>query len=638
MLWAETEVELRLDAAIGAAAQTAMQVAEAAAVSREGTDGALDSVQQAYAKVEVLLNAAIGLRTAAQQVVEAAKASRSAAEMAQAAAEARVGAAEALSSAMECARTNAESAQSVAEARASAAESAREKAEADMSVLEAREAAAEAREAAAEARASAAESARAKAESAQSAAEARACSAESAQDKAEQEQRAAVARAATADFRASAAETARQKAVSAQSAAEARAVAAESAQKEAESASSAMEAREAAAQAHASAAASARERAESAQSAAEARASASELARTASESARSAMAALAADAAAQVLRLQSELQRQAGRFGHHWQYQDGDRWLNFASEANAKLSRACGESEVQVGAGSHTYTIVLGGLDECPKEMHQVNSNTGKRRPIRCNFELPQEWARPNEHWLKLLRMGSLSALTFGEVCVKVEDASQLVKFQSLLVQTCVHDGALAAGAAPCSNSFEVSRMIRIENPTLWARYRQCKEVLRGKIGGQALDDAPVKFVGPELRAASSEAALDLGINEFYLLHGTTQVSMERIAAEGFDYRVNKQDFFGRGTYFASQACKSRQYAGKGGVILVCRVALGDPHVATRVQSFGRPPDKPSGARFDSVVAHPGPMEGHPLGGKQTHAEFVIFEQFQAYPEFALFV
>merc|ERR1711968_391645 len=97
------------------------------------------------------------------------------------------------------------------------------------------------------------------------------------------------------------------------------------------------------------------------------------------------------------------------------------------------------------------------------------------------------------------------------------------------------------------------------------------------------------------------------------------------------------------GSYFASESCKSHQYTcshHKGGcdckeirIMLLARVALGDPYYATEVdKTLRRPPQREQSSRlYDSIIANPGPMAGHQRG-YQDHQEFVIFDKAQAYP------
>jgi hypothetical protein len=50
-------------------------------------------------------------------------------------------------------------------------------------------------------------------------------------------------------------------------------------------------------------------------------------------------------------------------------------------------------------------------------------------------------------------------------------------------------------------------------------------------------------------------------LSECILLHGTTFDTAVKVVMEGFDFRLSNAGYHGRGAYFASQACKSQQYA-----------------------------------------------------------------------------
>ena len=140
-------------------------------------------------------------------------------------------------------------------------------------------------------------------------------------------------------------------------------------------------------------------------------------------------------------------------------------------------------------------------------------------------------------------------------------------------------------------------------------------------------------------------------INEKILLHGTTWHNANMIALNGFDHRTCQCGMYGDGTYFASSACKSHQYAppcysyasyacGSQGerTLIISRVALGDAYLAkTTLEEERRPPlrNTACGDTCDSIVVEPGPVLGHP-SGRQIHQEVVIFDNQQAYPAFVV--
>lgn len=149
-------------------------------------------------------------------------------------------------------------------------------------------------------------------------------------------------------------------------------------------------------------------------------------------------------------------------------------------------------------------------------------------------------------------------------------------------------------------------------------------------LDGLHLDETVVNF--------SKSHDVSPSANEFVLFHGTSSATAEVIAEEGFDFRVARSSgYYGKGVYFASQSCKSHQYGqcNTGGLhtMLICRVVVGNPHYTKCVdRNLARPPPIANSSRYHhSVIARPGPMQGHHKG-EQTHTEFVVFDSAQAYP------
>lgn len=212
-------------------------------------------------------------------------------------------------------------------------------------------------------------------------------------------------------------------------------------------------------------------------------------------------------------------------------------------------------------------------------------------------------------------------------------------RFQELLKSSLGHR-QLAAGS-PCTMFGErivLSRILEIENVERWQAFLQCRKRIRLNSAKNmvALEDQALLFTSSLQTFAAEHGISATQLNEVMLFHGASVA--ESIAVEGFDYRLAKQGFYGKGTYFSTQACKAHQYAvSSPRTIMISRVTLGNPHFATAVdKTMVRPPNVPgSTKRHDSVIVKPGPMRGHPHG-EQTHTEFVIFESAQAYPEYIL--
>ena len=126
-------------------------------------------------------------------------------------------------------------------------------------------------------------------------------------------------------------------------------------------------------------------------------------------------------------------------------------------------------------------------------------------------------------------------------------------------------------------------------------------------------------------------------LNEQFLFHGTGRDTANIICDHGYDERVaSLSGMFGAGIYFADQSCKAAQYATKGRdgvkVLLLNRVALGDPYYATGASKYRRPPERGGGfspgLTFDAVVAN--------SGGTQAHRELIVYDHRQVYPEYVV--
>jgi hypothetical protein len=163
-------------------------------------------------------------------------------------------------------------------------------------------------------------------------------------------------------------------------------------------------------------------------------------------------------------------------------------------------------------------------------------------------------------------------------------------------------------------------------------------------------DGICIEGIDPERSSAMAKFGFDYGpldsdVNELYLFHGTHFPVALGIAHEGFDMRVNYEGggYHGQGTYFSDEACKANQYADgepKSScmrTLILSRVIVGDPWYTDQVNTQCRKPPKRRGTNrdHDSIIAKPGAMDGHPEKW-QTHQEFVIFNNDQAYPAFII--
>jgi len=390
----------------------------------------------------------------------------------------------------------------------------------------------------------------------------------------------------------------------------------------------------------------------------------------------------------------SQLKAQIIRQGHGhnvaqgvWQFQaNGGSWMSFAPEFSEKIMEAFlkGQSEFVVQISGVPYT-------EDFDDMLQTNHDTGKERPIRCNFGLPSHWSSSNEAIFGRLppkavltndralseyesdvafrgriadydtdasddpmvprhrptrRKTKRDKLTFDSVTVRITDGSKLDEFTKLLRESVFHHEENGfSGDSQCDvwkRGFRVREAFHVENVSLFKAYMDNCHRMRRRHDDHEIAPEPISpGVGGALELFSEGMSISTGLSESVqermLFHGTTLETAQKIVLDGFDSRLsNTGGFYGMGTYFASQTCKSAQY-GFDGTIILARVALGDPHYTARVdQQLRRPPTKAGHTICcDSVIARPGPMRGH-HSGTQSHQEFVIFEQMQAYPEYVL--
>ena len=226
------------------------------------------------------------------------------------------------------------------------------------------------------------------------------------------------------------------------------------------------------------------------------------------------------------------------------------------------------------------------------------------------------------------------------DMAVEIADQQMLDPFAKILRETVVHSTACAEGST-CNNfkqRVRIIRVLRIENWNFWRKYSNHIRTMKRDFAAHAIKVTALD-VPPPLQELQQLHHLDEVLNECYLFHGTTLAKAVHIAQQGFDFRLSNPGYYGHGTYFASQACRSHQYTSNNDALrtmLLCRVAVGNPCYAQKVErDLRRPGIHKNMQCYDSVVANPGPMPGHHQG-QRTHQEIVLFNQFQAYPEFII--
>lgn len=169
----------------------------------------------------------------------------------------------------------------------------------------------------------------------------------------------------------------------------------------------------------------------------------------------------------------------------------------------------------------------------------------------------------------------------------------------------------------------EVVRCYRIEDAVLWERYA----AKRAEIRERKVQIEDIRPKTKESIAYSASTTLDTGVNEVWLLHGTSEEAARAIATSNF--LATCGGCFGAGAYFADDARKSNQYAKATTadgykIMLLCRVVLGS------VKQL--PPGQDRSA--DHYASDPNIDSC--LGFTDTR-EFVVYDMAQIYPEYIMY-
>ena len=255
--------------------------------------------------------------------------------------------------------------------------------------------------------------------------------------------------------------------------------------------------------------------------------------------------------------------------------------------------------------------------------------------------QMPESSSQATENACVSVTEEAAPRASFMDLAVEVADQQLLALFADVLHAAAAH-GTTLTGNSLCDDlrqRFRIIRVLRIENRGLWNKYSQCTRRMKCDLAEHGIEVAALVPTSPSpLHRLQQLHQLDEALNERYLFHGTTLDRALQIAQQGFDFRLSKPGYYGQGTYFTSHSCKAHGYTSstKGTnarTMLLCRVAVGDPFYAQKVsEELHRPEIRKN---THSVVANPGPMAGHLLG-MQAHQEIVVFDQFQAYPEFVI--
>ncbi len=140
--------------------------------------------------------------------------------------------------------------------------------------------------------------------------------------------------------------------------------------------------------------------------------------------------------------------------------------------------------------------------------------------------------------------------------------------------------------------SFKITKVERVENPSLWDKYALKRDDMLKSTGTSSPSSPPpshvnicqahllATFLKSEPRHTMHGLHTE-SVGECYLFHGTSLTAVDAIVSTGFDPRLGR-GFFGQGCYFAENLSKSDQYCRESGddhVMFLCRVLVGQPHI-----------------------------------------------------------
>ncbi|NXE76581.1 PAR12 polymerase, partial [Cochlearius cochlearius] len=274
---------------------------------------------------------------------------------------------------------------------------------------------------------------------------------------------------------------------------------------------------------------------------------------------------------------------------------EGDSVKSPSSDILENLYLADPDATISFHAGLHHYQLNF-------KEMIQTNMSFRTRRQVcrRPKFvssedvqkikKGPRDSSIPNQacpvHW----DQSALPDLGYKAVDIS-NTSSEYNRIKQLFLQT--------------MKSYDVLKIRRIQNPSLWKVFQWQKEQMQRENRGKE-------------------------VNERLLFHGTKISFVEAICTHNFDWRIcgSNGTNYGRGTYFARDASYSHAFcqpAVKPNIMFVARVLVGE-YVKGNA-AYVRPPTKSAdGLRFyDSCVDN-----------ELNPSIFVVFEKYQIYPEYII--
>uniref|UniRef100_A0A8C5U869 PAR12 polymerase n=1 Tax=Malurus cyaneus samueli TaxID=2593467 RepID=A0A8C5U869_9PASS len=292
-----------------------------------------------------------------------------------------------------------------------------------------------------------------------------------------------------------------------------------------------------------------------------------------------------------------------------WYWKDNqDEWVEYgeqgegsstASPASAiieNLYQADPNAVVPFQAGQYQYELNF-------KEMTQTNTVFKTRRQIcrRPKFVSSED--------VQKIKTGSQRDSSIpNQSCPSHWDASALpdVGHKEVVLSSVTSEyNTIKQMFHQTMKNYTIRNISRIQNPSLWKVFQWQKEKMKRENGGKE-------------------------VKEKLLFHGSDVVSIQTVCARNFDWRICGSDGvnYGKGSYFAKDACYSHTYckvSDLGRLMFVARVLVGD--YVKGNPAYVRPPSKPADRLrfYDSCV-----------DDELNPSVYVVFEKHQIYPEYLI--
>lgn len=179
----------------------------------------------------------------------------------------------------------------------------------------------------------------------------------------------------------------------------------------------------------------------------------------------------------------------------------------------------------------------------------------------------------------------------------------------------------------------------RIEDASMWIRFCQAKKALNRRDGYEQFaveyGDRPVKTAQ---WSEENGFSLDPGVNEYFLMHGSSPQGVIGVSNDGFRTQLagtNAGSMFTAGCYLAECCSKSDEYAQTDDTfyeglcaLILCRTACGQAFRVTKPNDEAIMAARNANA-CDSVLGDREAVVG-------TYREFVVFNANLVYPEFVI--